>query len=162
PRHPSRKSTAHQERLEARRRTQARPRRQMAAQSVRSRRNTHRIHGVHSEGETLLLRIHRPASEPMNCPFSRTRFPCPRKLCSVLCALIGCCAGAAPLGSNARRLRSGWLFGGAGFSFPFRSSLRTLCPFLCALCVNSFFSFSVSSQDLDKPLQSIDEEVTAF
>jgi dipeptidyl aminopeptidase/acylaminoacyl peptidase len=41
--------------------------------------------------------------------------------------------------------------------------LRALCV-LCALCVNSFFFFSSVSfaQNLDKPLQSIDEEVTAF
>src|SRR6266699_3223163 len=41
--------------------------------------------------------------------------------------------------------------------------LRALCA-LCALCVNSFFLFSSASQaqNLDKPLQSIDEEITAF
>jgi len=41
--------------------------------------------------------------------------------------------------------------------------LRALCA-LCALCVNSFFFFASASlaQNLDKPLQSIDEEITAF
>jgi dipeptidyl aminopeptidase/acylaminoacyl peptidase len=40
--------------------------------------------------------------------------------------------------------------------------LRALCA-LCALCVNSFFLLpSLRAQNLDKPLQSIDEEVTAF
>ncbi len=41
--------------------------------------------------------------------------------------------------------------------------LRALCA-LCALCVNSFFLFSSASpaQNLDKPLQSIDEDITAF
>jgi dipeptidyl aminopeptidase/acylaminoacyl peptidase len=40
--------------------------------------------------------------------------------------------------------------------------LRALCA-LCALCVNSFFFLSSArAQNLDKPLQSIDEEVTAF
>jgi hypothetical protein len=41
--------------------------------------------------------------------------------------------------------------------------LRVLCA-LCALCVNSFFFFASASpaQNLDKPLQSIDEEITAF
>jgi dipeptidyl aminopeptidase/acylaminoacyl peptidase len=41
--------------------------------------------------------------------------------------------------------------------------LRALCV-LCALCVSSLFFFSSvsSAQNLDKPLQSIDEEVTAF
>jgi hypothetical protein len=34
---------------------------------------------------------------------------------------------------------------------------------LCALCVNSFFLLSsIRAQNLDKPLQSIDEEITAF
>src|SRR5713226_5421081 len=41
--------------------------------------------------------------------------------------------------------------------------LRVLCA-LCVLCVNSFFFFSTAcfAQDLDKPLQNIDEEITAF
>ena len=41
--------------------------------------------------------------------------------------------------------------------------LCALCA-LCALCVNSFFLFSSGSpaQNLDKPLQSIDEDITAF
>jgi dipeptidyl aminopeptidase/acylaminoacyl peptidase len=40
--------------------------------------------------------------------------------------------------------------------------LRALCA-LCALCVNSFFFLSSArAQNLDKPLQSIDEEITAF
>ena len=48
-------------------------------------------------------------------------------------------------------------------SFSFHSSLRPLCLFLCVLCVNSFlFSFTARAQNLEKPLQSIDEEVTAF
>jgi len=60
--------------------------------------------------------------------------------------------GAAPFG-----------FKGAGFSSPFHSSLRTLCVFLSVLCVASFlFSSSARAQNLDKPLQSIDEEVTGF
>ncbi|HXY24209.1 MAG TPA: hypothetical protein VEI73_06130 [Candidatus Acidoferrum sp.] len=53
-------------------------------------------------------------------------------------------------------------FKGAGFSSPFHSSLRTLCLFLCALCVTSFFFPPACAQNLDKPLQSIDEEVTGF
>src|SRR5215472_7796267 len=52
----------------------------------------------------------------MSCPFSRSRSPLLRKLCSLLCALIGCCS--LPATSRA--------------------------------------------QNLDKPLQSIDEEVTGF
>jgi hypothetical protein len=47
----------------------------------------------------------------------------------------------------------------------FHSSLRTLCLFLCALCVNSFL-FPLASRaqniNLDKPLQSIDEDITGF
>jgi dipeptidyl aminopeptidase/acylaminoacyl peptidase len=43
-------------------------------------------------------------------------------------------------------------------SFPF--SLRTLCLFLCALCVNSFSD--ARAQDLDKPLHNIDEDITSF
>jgi dipeptidyl aminopeptidase/acylaminoacyl peptidase len=45
----------------------------------------------------------------------------------------------------------------------FHSSLRTLCLFLCALCVNSFLFLSCArSQNLDKPLQNIDEDITGF
>lgn len=44
----------------------------------------------------------------------------------------------------------------------FYASLRTLCLLLCALCVNSFSVPSARAQNLDKPLQSIDEEITAF
>jgi len=43
---------------------------------------------------------------------------------------------------------------------PRRFFLRALCA-LCVLCVSPFFFLS-SSQNLDKPLQTIDEEVTAF
>jgi WD40 repeat protein len=39
--------------------------------------------------------------------------------------------------------------------------LRVLCA-LCALCVNSFLPSAAPAQNLDKPLQSIDEEITAF
>jgi hypothetical protein len=44
------------------------------------------------------------------------------------------------------------------------SSLRTLCLLLCVLCVDSFFFFPLASpaQNLDKPLQSIDDDITAF
>ena len=52
----------------------------------------------------------------MTCPFSRSRFRWLRKLCSLLCAVLGCC------------------------SIPTKTR----------------------SQDLDKPAQSIDEEITAF
>jgi len=49
--------------------------------------------------------------------------------------------------------------------FPFHSSLRTL-RLLCILCVNLFlfffFSIPVAAQNLEKPLQNIDEEVTGF
>src|SRR5690242_7417978 len=49
------------------------------------------------------------------------------------------------------------------FFFPFHSSLRTLCLLLCALCVNSFFFiFSASAQNLEKPLQSLDDDITGF
>jgi hypothetical protein len=51
----------------------------------------------------------------MTCPFSRSRFRWLRKLCSLFCAIAGCC------------------------SVP-----------------------PAHAQDLDKPLQSIDEEITAF
>jgi hypothetical protein len=45
----------------------------------------------------------------------------------------------------------------------FHSSLRTLCLFLCALCVNSFLFLSCApAQNLDKPLQNIDEDITGF
>ena len=47
--------------------------------------------------------------------------------------------------------------------FSFYSSLRTLCLLLCALCVYSFFFlFSAPAQNLDKPLQSIDDDITGF
>lgn len=44
-----------------------------------------------------------------------------------------------------------------------RFFLRALCvSALCALCASSFFLSPARAQDLDKPLQNIDEEVTAF
>jgi len=48
--------------------------------------------------------------------------------------------------------------------FSSHSSLRTLCLFLCGLCVASFFFASprARAQNLEKPLQSIDEEITGF
>jgi hypothetical protein len=59
--------------------------------------------------------------------------------------------GAAPFG-----------FKGAGFSSLVSSLLRVLCA-LCALCVNSFFFLSSArAQNLDNPLRSIDDEITAF
>src|SRR5690242_1393267 len=42
------------------------------------------------------------------------------------------------------------------------SSRRPLCLLVCALCVNSFFPSACPAQNLDKPLQSIDEDITAF
>src|SRR6266852_8338774 len=89
----------------------------MAAQSLRSRRHPRRIHGVQANTKTLLFRIHRAASRtaPVICPCSLSRFRWLRRLCSVVCALVGCC------------------------SLP-----------------------SAKAQNLDKPLQSIDEEITAF
>ena len=51
----------------------------------------------------------------MTCPFSRSRFSWLRRICSLVCALVGCCS-----------LPSG------------------------------------KAQNLDKPLQSIDEDITAF
>jgi hypothetical protein len=46
---------------------------------------------------------------------------------------------------------------------PFFSLLRTLCAFfLCVLCVSPFFVFPASAQQLDKPVQTIDEELTSF
>src|SRR5437899_1224353 len=87
----------------------------MAAQSLRSRRHPRRIHGIHSRSKTLLLRLHRAASQAMTCPCSRSRFRWLRKFCSLLCVVLGCC------------------------SLP-----------------------SARAQNLDKPLQTIDEEITAF
>jgi hypothetical protein len=62
--------------------------------------------------------------------------------------------------------RVGARFSASQFLTPFvflSSSLRTLCLILCALCVNSFFfSSACPAQNLDKPLQSIDEDITAF
>src|SRR2546425_3785609 len=51
----------------------------------------------------------------MNCPFSRSRFRWIRKLCSLVCAVAGCC------------------------TLP-----------------------QAHAQEIDKPLQTIDEEITAF
>src|SRR5713101_3569623 len=65
----------------------------------------------------MLRRLHRrpPRTQTMICPCSLSRFRWIRRLCSFVCALVGCC------------------------SLP-----------------------SVRAQNLDKPLQSIDEEITAF
>src|SRR6266436_4039764 len=66
----------------------------MAAQSLRSRRHPHRVHGIHAQGKALLFRIHWPPSRPqkMTCPFSLSRFRLLRRLCSLVCALVGCCS----------------------------------------------------------------------
>src|ERR1700757_979797 len=88
----------------------------MAAQSLRPRRHPRRTHGIHAGAETLLLRIHWPAPETMTCSCSLSRFRWLRHLCSLACALVGCCS--VPPAARA--------------------------------------------QNLDKPLQSIDDEVTAF
>src|SRR6266851_1798161 len=89
----------------------------MAAQPLRPRRHPRRIHGIHSHAKTLLLRIHWPASRPqkMTCPFSLSRFRLLRRLCSMVCAVAGCC----------------------------------MLP-------------AARAQNIDKPLQSIDEDITAF
>lgn len=86
----------------------------------------------------------------MSCSFSRSRFLWLRKLCSLFCAILGCCslplAGAPP-----------FEFKGGDFS----SLLCALCA-LCVLCLNSSFCPSARPQNLDKPSSSIDEEITAF
>ena len=48
--------------------------------------------------------------------------------------------------------------------FSLHSSLWTLCLFLFVPCVNSFFFLAPASraQNLDKPLQSIEEDITSF
>src|SRR3979490_1237766 len=89
----------------------------MAAQSLRPRRHTRRTYGILAPAETLLRRLHRPPprTQTMTCPCSLSRFRWLRRLCSLVCAIVGCC------------------------SLP-----------------------SAKAQNLDKPLQSIDEEITAF
>src|SRR5690348_9641920 len=87
----------------------------MAAQSLRSRRHPHRIHGIHARPTTVLLRVYWAASETMSCLFSCSRIHLFRKFCSLICAIIGCC------------------------------SVRP-----------------ARAQNLDKPLSSIDDEITAF
>src|SRR5216683_5590619 len=103
--------------METRRKAEDRPRRQMAAQSLRPGRHARRIHGVQAHRKTMLLRIHRPSprTQTLTCPCSLSRFRWLRRLCSLVCALGGCC-----------------------------------------------FLPSAKAQNLDKPLQSIDEEITAF
>src|SRR5229473_6106648 len=89
----------------------------MAAQSLRPRRHSRGIYGIHTHANALLLGIYWPAPRPqaMTCPCSVSRFRWLRRLCSLVCAIVGCCS-----------LPSG------------------------------------KAQNLDKPLQSIDEEITAF
>src|SRR5260370_16318613 len=89
----------------------------MAAQSLRPRRHPRRTHGIHTRTKALLLRIHRSPSrtQTMTCPCSLSRFRWLRRLCSLVCVVVGCC------------------------SLP-----------------------SAKAQNLDKPLQSIDDEITAF
>src|SRR5216684_4572535 len=89
----------------------------MAAQSLRPRRHSRGIYGIHTHAKALLLGIYWPAPRPqtMTCPCSVSRFRWLRRLCSLVCAIVGCCS---------------------------------LPP--------------AKAQNLDKPLQSIDEEITAF
>ena len=104
----------------------------------------------------------------MTCSFSRSRFRWLRKLCSLLCAVFGCCkhSGAPPLGFKGGDFSSldSCLPGAAPFGFKgagFSSLLRALCA-LCVLCVNSSFCPAARAQNLDKPSSSIDDEITAF
>src|SRR6266851_8863385 len=89
----------------------------MAAQSLRPRRHPRRTDGIHARAKALLLRLYRPPprAQTMTCPCSLSRFRWLRRLCSLVCVVVGCC------------------------SLP-----------------------SAKAQNLDKPLQSIDEEITAF
>src|SRR6476660_1316040 len=48
--------------MEAHRTTQGRPRWKMAAESLRSGRDAHRVHGIHAQGKALLQRVQRHAS----------------------------------------------------------------------------------------------------
>src|SRR5260370_13436090 len=89
----------------------------MAAQRLRPRRHARRVHGIHAQRKALLFQLYRspPRTQTMTCPGSLSRFRWIRRLCSLVCAILGCCS-----------LPSG------------------------------------KAQNPDKPLQSIDEDITAF
>src|SRR4029077_16644597 len=93
-RHPRRPAAAHQEWLERARRTEDRPRRQMAAQSLRSQRNARRTDGIQTDQGAVLFALHRSSSRSgaMICPCSVSRYRWLRNLCSLVCAVIGCCS----------------------------------------------------------------------
>src|SRR6266576_3349431 len=110
----------------------------MAAQSLRSRRNPRRTHGIHSLPKTLLLRLQRPPSQTM------------------IFSLLFC---------ECRRWFTPSAFREPSLVYDgrfLRGSTRLLSS-LCVLCVNSFFFLSSSrAQTIDNPLHSIDDEITAF
>ncbi|HJZ64008.1 MAG TPA: hypothetical protein VKD70_06800 [Candidatus Acidoferrum sp.] len=84
--------------------------------------------------------------------------------------MINCCLKS--LGEKFKtRAAPFWFLKGAGFLFSSFSPLATChSPFpplraLCVLgvlCVNSWFALPSAAQQFDKPVQSIDEEITAF
>src|SRR6266576_3230992 len=124
----------------------------MAAQSLRSRRNPRRTHGIHSLPKTLLLRLQRPPSQTMI--FSLLFCECRRWFTPS--------AFREPSLVYAGRFLRGSTRLPCSFSATGHLCLRVLSS-LCVLCVNSFFFLSSSrAQTLDNPLHSIDDEITAF
>src|SRR5205807_2088424 len=100
----------------------------MAAQSLRSRRNPRRTHGIHSLPKTLLLRLQRPPSQTMI--FSLLFCECRRWFTPS--------AFREPSLVYAGRFLRGSTRLPCSFSATGHLCLRVLSS-LCVLCVNSFF-----------------------
>src|ERR1700751_688918 len=126
----------------------------MATKPVRSGPDTHRIHGIHTEGKAVLFGVHGAPSETMtrigNCKSDNRKVKSEKRNSKyeIRKSLAG---GNLP----------GSLSGPSGESLTHR--LAAVCA-LCACSVSLFLwsADGLRAQDLDKPAVNIDEDVTAF
>src|SRR5580765_4756256 len=64
----------------------------MGTGCVRPGRHARRGDGVHTSESSVLPSVHGAAPDSMNCPSSLSRYRWVRNLCSLACAVIGCCS----------------------------------------------------------------------
>src|SRR5580765_3221108 len=64
----------------------------MGTGCVRPGRHARRGDGVHTSESSVLPSVHGAAPDSMNCPSSLNRYRWVRNLCSLACAIIGCCS----------------------------------------------------------------------
>src|SRR6266436_6551710 len=64
----------------------------MGTRRLRPRRHARRSDGVHASENSVLPCVHGAAPDTMTCPCSVSRYRWIRNLCSLVCAVIGCCS----------------------------------------------------------------------